>query len=160
MGFRFQLQDVLPDVSRLSPAHGVAKLWKIENAGQALWGLAKYVMIIVLGGWYLWSTLGRLSMLSENDLRTIAHVAGHTLVTLAWLLAAVFLMFGLGDYGYQWWSFEQSLKMSRAELREEARNETGNPHWKQQRRELWQQRATANSAANSDRTDNSVRPVA
>ncbi len=142
VGFRFQIQDVLPDFSRLSPERGLSRLWRLENVSQAMWGLIKYATIVTFGGWYLWSTLGRLSMLSESDLGTIAQVAGQSLVTLAWLLAAVFLLFGLGDYGYQIWKFEQSLKMSPAELREEARNDGGNPQWKERRRELWQQRSS------------------
>ncbi|MDB5336872.1 MAG: flagellar biosynthetic protein FlhB, partial [Planctomycetaceae bacterium] len=139
VGFRFQVQDVLPDFSRLSLTQGFAKLWRIENVSQAGWGFVKYVAMVGLGGWYLWSNLGRLSALSECDLATGAHIIGNCFVTLAWLLAAVFLMFGLCDYGYQLWKFEQSLKMSPAELREELRNEGGSPNWKQQRRERGRQ---------------------
>ncbi len=125
VGFRFQMDDVLPDLSRLSLTHGFSKLWRIENVSQAVWGFVKYVAMVGLGGWYLWSNLGRLSALPEYDLATGAQIIGNSFVMLAWLLAAAFLMFGLCDYGYQFWKFEQSLKMSLAELREESRNEGG-----------------------------------
>lgn len=145
VGFRFQAQDVLPDFSRLSLPHGMAKLWQLENVNQAGWGLLKYLVIVSLGGWYLWTNLGRIATLSEYDLATCAQIVGTSFVTLAWLLAAVFLVFGMGDYGYQLWKFEQSLKMSPAELREELRNEGGSANWKQQRRDTAAARADAKS---------------
>ena len=142
VGVRFQTQDLLPDFSRLSPANGLSKLWRIENASQAGWGGLKYVSLLCVGGWYLWINLPSLLALPESDLTTIAQITGHCLIGLAWQLAAVFLVMGLADYGYQRWKFEQSLKMSPAELREEMRNEGGNTQWKQQRRELWRRQSS------------------
>lgn len=148
VGVRFRAEEVWPDFSRLSPLHGLTRLWKIENAGLAGWGLLKYMVIVSLGGWYLWSNLGRLLTLPESDLASIGQAIGNSVVLLAWLLAGVFLMFGLGDYGYQLWKFEQSLKMSPAELREESRNESGNTHWKQERRDFWRRQALNSSTGN------------
>lgn len=133
VGLRFNLTDVMPDLSRLSPARGIGKLLRLESACQAGWGLVKFAAVLSFGGWHLWSQLGRLSALTDNDVSTIAQMVGGGLVLLAWQLAALFLTFGLADYGWRYWKFEQSLKMSPAELREELRHESGNPLWKQKR---------------------------
>ncbi len=159
VGVRFQPEDLMPDFSRLSPFDGLARLWKVENAAQAGWGLVKYVTIVTLGGWYLWTNLGRLSNLPESDLATIAQITGNSFVMLAWLLAGVFLLFGLGDYGYQLWKFEQSLKMTPAELREENREETGRAHWKQQRRDVVQRQRSTDTTGSVRRAERVATPV-
>lgn len=137
VGWRFQTAELLPDVSRLSPARGFSKIWRVENATQATLALLKYLAILGLGGWSLWSNLGRLSALMEQDVATTGQFVGEYAVLLAWQLAAAFLVVGLADYGFQAWKFEQSLRMSPAEIREEARLQSGDPQWKQRRGDIW-----------------------
>ncbi len=143
VGFRFQTAELLPDASRLSPSRGLSKLWNFDNLVQAVLALIKYLAVLAFGGWYIWSSLGRAVSLADSDVGTIAQMIGSSTVTLAWQLAGLFLIFGLADYGYQFWKFEQSLKMTPAEIREEIRQQSGDPRWKQQRRELWQQQLVA-----------------
>ena len=78
-----------------------------------------------------------LMLLAESDVATIGEEVGSSIVTLAWQLAGVALFFGLADYGLQVWKFEQSLKMSPEEVREEARQQAADPRGRQQRGELW-----------------------
>ncbi len=139
VGFRFQAAELLPNASRLSPARGLSKLWSFDNSIQAALGLLKYLAVLGFGGWFIWSSLGAALSLGESNIITIADVIGTSTLRLAWQLAGLFLLVGLADYGYQFWKFEQSLKMSPAEIREEVRQQSGDPRWKQQRRELWQQ---------------------
>lgn len=143
VGFRFQPANLLPDFSRLNPWSGLSKLWRFEQAAQVSWGLLKYSLLVSCGAWSLWYQLGALAALTDAELPTVAAAVGQSLVTVAWQLAGIALIFGLTDYGVQFCRFEQSLKMTTAELREEQRHSAPNPQWKQQRRDLWQRQLTA-----------------
>lgn len=145
VGFRFQTAELMPDLSRLGPRRAWSKLWSLETTAQAVMALLKYVIILGVGGWYIWSSLGQSSSLVEYDVSTIAETIGRNVVTLAWLLAAIYLIIGLADYGIQVWKFEQSLKMSPAEIREEARQQSGDPQWQQRRREIWRQSSSTDA---------------
>jgi len=37
---------------------------------------------------------------------------------------------GVADYGYQWWEYEKSLRMSKQEIKEENKEVEGNPEIK------------------------------
>lgn len=139
IGFRFQPAELQPDFTRLGPAKVWNRLWSLETITRAAWALLKYLVILGIGGWCVWSNLARYSSLVDSDVPSIAETIGSSGVTLAWQLAGIYFIVGLADYGFQVWKFEQSLKMSPAEIREEARQQSGDPQWKHQRRAIWQQ---------------------
>lgn len=147
IGWRFQTADLLPDLTRLSPARGFSKLWSLDNSAQALIALIKYLAVLLFGGWYIWSSLERTMTLADWDAGLIAEMVGTSLVQLAWQIGGLLLLFGLADYGYQYWKFERSLRMSPEEVREEARQQSADPQWKQQRRELWKQQLATQPAS-------------
>jgi flagellar biosynthetic protein FlhB len=56
-------------------------------------------------------------------------------------VAAGALLLGVGDYGFQLWRFEQSLRMTREEVKEEQRREEGDPQTRARIRRLQRQAA-------------------
>jgi flagellar biosynthetic protein FlhB len=53
----------------------------------------------------------------------------------------IWALFAALDYGWQWWMFEQQLRMTDTELRDELKESQGNPQIRARRRELYQDRA-------------------
>ncbi len=68
-------------------------------------------------------------------------VAGEVVFEVALRMALVLLVLGLIDYAYQRWRLEQSLRMTRQEVRDELKRMEGDPLIKQRRRQLQQQLA-------------------
>jgi flagellar biosynthetic protein FlhB len=59
-----------------------------------------------------------------------AHVAWAHLWTLVWRASLALLALGVADYAWQRWRLLQDLKMTRQEVREEARQNEGSPEIK------------------------------
>jgi flagellar biosynthesis protein FlhB len=49
---------------------------------------------------------------------------------------ASYLALAGGDYLYQWWQFEKSIRMSKEEIKQEFKQNDGDPHIKQRRRAI------------------------
>lgn len=138
-GGRVRASGLVVDLNRLNPATGLGKISIWNNTRQATSAFTKYVLLLGVGGWSMWKFLPAAIAMSSGDAGSIALTCGASLIALAWQITGLFLVLGIADYAYQFWAFEQSLKMSPDEIREEARQQSGNPQWKQRRRELWGQ---------------------
>ena len=131
----FSLKKLAPDFERLNPGRKLRELPKqnLPSALQALLliplvGYAVYV--IARDGFvqFFWLPLGT----AEAGARLVAH----SLQQLLWKAGMLFLVFGLVDLMRQKRRYEQDLRMSRQEIREEAKESEGNPQTKQRIRRL------------------------
>jgi flagellar biosynthetic protein FlhB len=113
-----------PRWERINPASGLGRMLGGLSVTRAVTVVSQLLIIVVLGGWLVASRWGEL--LAE------ATVAGSTAsgllewltgegLQLAGVVAVGLLVLGGLDYGYQRWRFEQQLKMTPQEWREEQR---------------------------------------
>jgi len=54
-------------------------------------------------------------------------------------IAASLLVLGVAEYGFQWWRYEEDLKMSDQELRDEMKESNGNPQLLAKRKQIQRQ---------------------
>lgn len=136
VGFHITPERIEPDFEKLSPAKGMAKLFSVAALVKGLFALVK---IVVLGGMVLLvlrARVGTFHGLAENDVLAAATVAWDLVIRLALYLAVAFALLGTADYVYQKYRFEQSLRMTKQEVKEEARSEEGDPLIKARRRQI------------------------
>jgi flagellar biosynthetic protein FlhB len=122
VGFRIDVSEMTPDINRISPTTGFQKLLRLENSGLSLIQLVKFLLLISIGCSFVWSHLGQLLSLADEDIADGCRISGSLLLSLTWTLAVVQLAVGAMDYGWQYWKFEQSLKMTPDEVRQEQRS--------------------------------------
>jgi flagellar biosynthetic protein FlhB len=127
MGFSFK--KLMPDFSRLNP---VPKVKNLATQGPAAVGQAAAMLIIFSSTIYLIAKQNAEIFLSlpfaslDIGLQTVALA----IKDLLWKAAAVFLVFGLIDLFRQRRKYTKGLKMSKQEVREEAKESEVNPHVK------------------------------
>jgi flagellar biosynthetic protein FlhB len=119
----------MPDFSRLNPA---PKVKNLATQGPAAVGQAAAMLIIFSSTIYLIAKQNAEVFLSlpfaslDIGLQTVALA----IKDLLWKAAAVFLVFGLIDLFRQRRKYTKGLKMSKQEVKEEAKESEGNPHVK------------------------------
>lgn len=135
-GFLFNAHALVPDGGRVDPRRGLKRLLGLDNAVEALKALAKLGVL----AWAVWSGLASLwpsvpaSLLWSPD--TAANRIGRSLVQVGVLVLAAQLVIAMLDVGWTRWRFTQRLRMSREELRQEARDTDGDPRIKGRLRQL------------------------
>jgi len=129
-GWVFAPDRLTPDWSRLSPQHG----WQRLKPSQSGIDLVKTALAATVVAALAWQTvlevLGdapRLAWLATGDAARTGWDHVHHL-----LVQAGFALVGLAgaDYGLQWWRNYSALKMTRQEIKDEARSSEGNPEIK------------------------------
>ena len=140
-GLILTLHPLKPDFSRVNPFEGAKRL----VSPRSLIELGKSLLKLAIVGYAVWRivqervvSLVLLPAMAWQD--GVATVVGMAFDVVIWAGSVLFVL-ALLDYGYQRFSFEKSLRMSREEIKEEFKQTEGNPVIKQRVRQL--QRAVA-----------------
>jgi len=75
----------------------------------------------------------------DVDVVSSASFLGSTILNAAIRMCIAFVVIGVADYGYQWWEYEKSLRMSKQEIKEENKEVEGNPEIKSRIRQKQRQ---------------------
>ncbi len=140
-GFLLSVDKLMPDASRLSPMKGLERLFGIDG----LIGFAKSVVKIVLVVAVAWISLK--PHLTEFENLTGAEPVVLLDVALAMVRAlfmGVLILFGAGailDWFIQRMRFMSRMRMSKQDMKEEHRQNEGDPHIKARLRQMRMERA-------------------
>lgn len=140
-GWNFSSEAFEVKFSKLNPLEGVKKIIGI----QGLVELIKAILKVVLIGFVVWNlfnvyfddfmTLNRMN-LEQAILRT-----GEIIVQCLLILSATFLLLVLLDVPYQLWNHQRQLKMTKQEVKDEAKESEGSPEVKGKIRQMQMQAA-------------------
>jgi len=130
-GFLFSLSAIKPKFGKLNPLTGISSILLSKNTFVQL---AKQLL-------KLFAVVAIIVMTVRSDLPTIWNTARNSphdwLIVIEALIYNVAIRFALFlvamailDYAYQRWQFEESLKMSKAEVKDEQRQMEGSPEAK------------------------------
>jgi flagellar biosynthetic protein FlhB len=141
VGFQMLPKRVKPDPSKLSPAAGLRRI--LSRRG--LVELAKAVVKIALVGWIAWRLVRAaesrvVALAAQGPAEILGAMGAETLRLVAWAVGALALVAAL-DYAWQRWQHQQSLRMTRTEVKEERRQAEGDPHVRQRVKQAYQQLA-------------------
>jgi flagellar biosynthetic protein FlhB len=140
-GWNFSPAAMAPDFSRMSPLAGLKRLFGFHGVSELGKALLK---CLVVGG----VCAGIVSWLF-SDVMALGHMAPRAAISrgagllgwaFVWLCASLALI-ALVDVPLQLFQFKRALRMTRQELRDEAKESDGRPETKQRIRQMQQQLA-------------------
>ncbi len=140
-GFLWSLEPLRPDLSRLNPLGGLRRLLGLEALAEFLKALLSIGCLGALGFFFLSSQVPFLSSLPSLEVpSTLYYGAQRAVRILGGGLGILFVLSTL-DYLFQRWRTETRLRMSRRELKEELREQEGDPLMKSRLKSLRQRQA-------------------
>jgi len=149
-GLLWKTELLQPDFSRLNPLAGLSRLFGLETAVELLKTLLCVGALGTCGGLLLSSQTGALSMLTSLDIRDILDYGSREGVHLLKNTVGILTAFTFLDYFFHRWRTEAKLRMSRQEIKEEMREQDGDPQVKNRlksiRHKLARQRMMADVA--------------
>ncbi len=135
-GFSPNVKPLTPKFTRLNPAQGFKKLFSSRSAVELLKSLLKLLLLIFVAWRTVSPQIPALMLTSRMSLPQAMQLLEGTLFVLYRnTLIAMFLL-ALADFMYQRHAFEESIKMTKQEVKDEAKDADGNPEVKRQQRSL------------------------
>jgi len=137
----FSLDKIAPDFSKVSPMAGFKRLFGVEGWMNLLKGLAKIAVVGVAIWTQLWPERGGLEAILNQSTAAVASDMTHLLFkVLMASLVTLGVMAGL-DYFWQRMRFMSRNRMSKQEIKEEYRQNEGDPTIKAKIRQLRHERS-------------------
>src|SRR4051812_22254197 len=136
VGFHLSAKPLMPSLAKLNPLQGFSRMFAGRNFMQMTMNLAKTTLI----GAVAWAEVNKQLpvMLSLSGMQFPANfgVAAGIVFALAWRLAWALFILAAADWIYQKWRFERDIRMSKQEIKDEARRNEGDQEIKGRRRQL------------------------
>lgn len=135
-GFNLTVDPLKMDWNRVSLTKGWSKLFSLRSGTRGLMTILKAAAIVGLVWWVFRSQLQELSSAPHLTLHQATSVGWSIVMQSAATVGAAFTFLGLLDYGFQRWRHEQDLRMTRQEVKDEQKQEEGDPQLKARVRKL------------------------
>jgi flagellar biosynthetic protein FlhB len=135
-GFQPQPQRLAPDLSRFNPLTTAARMFSGDTAAWQLLNVLKVTAVLGVAAWALWDQRDRIVALGNLAPAALAGSLADLVSGIGLKIGGTLLVVGAVDYGFQRWRYELSLRMTPEEMREEMRNQNGDPAVQRHRRQL------------------------
>jgi flagellar biosynthetic protein FlhB len=127
VGLRFTPKALTPQFSRISPRTGFSKIFSSQGAWSLGKTLVKLCVLAGMGYVLIHQLMGSLLGGGTLPLPTTLGIAGASTSALLRNIGVVALLVAAGDYAFQRRSYQQGLRMTKQEVRDENRRNDGSP---------------------------------
>ena len=141
VGFIFLPEKLAPDITRLDPLQGFARLFSLANLVRLVMGVLKMALVAGVAYVSLYGQRDKVLGLAGMTTSQIAAFLAEVLLWTSLKIAFALLVLAVLDYGFQWWKHERDLRMTTQEVREELKNLEANPQMVARRKQVQRQLA-------------------
>lgn len=129
-GWLFSTKALMPKFDRLNPVSGVKRMFSTQGLVELVKAIGKVALLGGVAAWLIWTNLdGIFSLSLETPSSAILHMGdliGKVFLTISGTMIFIVVL----DVPFQLWSHHSKLKMTKEELRQEAKESEGDPHLK------------------------------
>ncbi len=137
-------KPLTPKFSKLNPISGFKKIFSANSIAELIKSIAKIILILYVTYSYLKDKQDLVFVLYDVTLMQAVNLIGKTVIDLGIRISIIYMIIALGDFAYQKFKFNKDMRMTKQEVKEEYKNQEGNPEIKgkirQRMREVSQRR--------------------
>ena len=144
VGVLFTLQPLTPKAERISPFSGIKRIFSSKGLVELAKSLFKIGAVVYVTYLTVSADMNNLVAYMDMGVGQIFTLSGDITLTLAFRIVLLLLIMAILDYSFQRWDYEKNLRMTRQEVREEVKQQEGDPIMRSRvrnlQREMSQQR--------------------
>ncbi|MAR56630.1 MAG: flagellar biosynthesis protein FlhB [Rickettsiales bacterium] len=137
---RFATEPIKPKLEKISPLKGVKRMFSMKSIVEFIKGIFK---IIIVGGVAVMAVYPEkeyLRLLPDEDIMTIMHFMSMVIARMMIGIIIVIFIIAALDYAYQVFEYMKQLRMTKQEVKDEYKQQEGDPHIKAKLRQLRRER--------------------
>ena len=128
-----------PKLSKINPMKGFKRLFSANSLVELVKAVAKIGMILYVTWNYMKDKLAFLFYLIDMPLLEAIREIGEVVIELGIRISAIFMIIALLDLAYQKWKFKEDMKMTKQEVKDEYKDQEGDPQIKGKQRQRMQE---------------------
>lgn len=126
-GFLLAGKPLIPDAGRLDPVKGMARLFSLRSLVELIKSLLKMAAVGTVTFLTIRAHLGEIPPLAGVPANALLGVMGQMALRVCFYAALALLLVAALDVSFQKWRHEKDLRMTRQEVKEEHRQQEGDP---------------------------------
>ena len=126
----FRMGAMAPKFSKLDPIKGMGRLFSVNGLIELGKSIMKILLLGSIGGTILWSRLDEIRMMGKTGIQEAIGQAGSLFILLIVSLAASLFLLAAVDVPAQIFQRMKRLNMTKQEIRDEHKDQDGNPQVK------------------------------
>jgi len=134
VGFVYSLEPLIFNVSRFNPINGMSKIFSKEPLFELIKSVLKVLVVIYFPYSFFTQNIRSFSKFMGLEVAQIIGVAAPLLFDLSMKILLMLLILAIIDYTYQRFEFEKKIMMSKYDIKQEFKQEEGDPYLKQELR--------------------------
>jgi flagellar biosynthetic protein FlhB len=139
--FIFTFEPLIPDIGRISPLRGLSRMFSLRSLIEMLKGLLKLAVIGFIGAYTVMPHLPHIRQLPDTSVIGILQFVWEMVKDMLIAVSIIMFFVALLDYLYQRYEYIKGLRMSKQEIKEEFKQQEGDPAVKQRIRQIRMERA-------------------
>ena len=137
VGWKVSTKPMKPELSKLNPLNGFKRIFSKDSLFELVKSILKIVIIIYIAYTSIKDNANDLFALYDLGLNQAVALVGTLIINTGIKISIVYLVIGLADFIYQKHKFNEDMKMTKQEEKDEYKNTEGDPQIKgRQRRKM------------------------
>lgn len=153
VGFMITTEPLGPNFGKLNPIAGFQRVVSLQATVKLVSSLLKLTVLIAIVVGFVMGQLPRFIGASDLSTSALFRQIGSWLVSMGFQLSIGLIVLAILDYGFQFWKFEQDIRMTKQEIRDEMRHMEGDPHIRARRREAHRKLTNARQVQKAKEAD-------
>ena len=119
-----------PKFSKMNPINGLKKIISLNSLLELVKAFVKILIVAFMAYNYLKDRTNYLYLLYDLEIMPALNLILSVVTDLGIRIAVIYIIFAFADYAYQKWKFAEDMKMTKQEVKEEYKNQEGDPQIK------------------------------
>lgn len=137
VGWKVSTKPMKPELSKLNPLNGFKRIFSKDSLFELVKSILKIAVIIYIAYTSIKDNAKDLFALYDLGLNQAVALVGTLIINTGIKISIVYLVIGLADFIYQKHKFNEDMKMTKQEVKDEYKNTEGDPQIKgRQRRKM------------------------
>ena len=137
-GWNFSLKSIQMKLERINPLAGIKRIYTKQLFTELIKNFIKVTVIAITFYVVISGNLHQLQYLTRSDFEISLHYIVQLITDYVSYLFVIALIFAFIDYPYQKYLFNKKMKMSKEEIKKEAKENEGNPEVKGRMKQVQQ----------------------
>ncbi len=146
--FNVSLDRIKPKLEKISLLKGFKRLFSLKNFVEFLKGIFKIVIVGVVGYLAVAPYLDYLRLLPSYDMSNLLEFTMKMAIRIAVGMTLIMFLIAIVDYMYQRFEYLKNLRMTKQEIKDEYKQQEGDPLIKSKLRQIRMERAKKRMMAN------------
>lgn len=137
--WKVSTKPLQPKLDKFNPVNGFKRMFSKDSLFELLKSIVKIAMIAIIAYTSIRSHLQEIFLLYHITLNQAIALVGSIVIDVGLKIAIVYCVVGAVDYLYQRHKFNEDMKMTKQEVKDEMKNSEGDPQIKSKQRQRMQE---------------------